>query len=69
MNEEITRSPRLPLSRKASAVEVAPPSSLNSNGRRIPTQRSLSFSDREENYQQPSRTLVPPPVLPRRQCK
>ncbi|CAO3629550.1 unnamed protein product [Mucor hiemalis] len=69
MNEEITRSPRLPLSRKASAVEVAPPSSLNSNGRRIPTQRSLSFSDREENYQQPSRTLVPPPVLPRRQSQ
>lgn len=74
MNEEMTRSPRVPLSRKASAVEVTPsPSSLNggSSSRRLPSQRSLSFSDREDNnsYQPSPRAMAPPPVLPRRQCK
>lgn len=69
MNEEMTRSPRLPLSRKASAVEVTPPP-MNGGSRRLPTQRSLSFSDREDNSYQPSpRAMVPPPVLPRRQSQ
>lgn len=71
--DDFSRSPRLnSISRKGSSTDISSPPP-----RRVQNQRSMSFSDREENSNSPvpvasSRVMgapYPPPVLPRRQCK